>query len=206
MGIFLLLVFQLLWNLFIIVHAQNQSGFVSIDCGLVDEASYIDETTSIYYTSDASIIDSGECHNISSKYKASSLSKQFWNVRSFPERIRNCYTLNVPQGRSSKNLLRARFMYGDYDGRDSLPQFDIYVGSKWWESLVFEDPTSVVTKEIIYVASSDYVHVCLVNTNKGTPFISALEIRVLNNDAYLINSMELLARYDIGLQDDKIVR
>ncbi|MED6135393.1 hypothetical protein PIB30_045975 [Stylosanthes scabra] len=206
MGIFLLLVFQLLWNLPIIVHAQNQSGFVSIDCGLVDKESYTDETTSIYYTSDSSIIDSGECHSISSKYKSSSLGKQFWNVRSFPERIRSCYTLNVPQGRRSKYLLRARFMYGDYDGKDSLPQFDIYVGSKWWESVVFEDPASIITKEIIYVASSDYVHVCLVNTNKGTPFISALEIRVLNNDAYLINSMELLARYDIGLQDDKIVR
>ncbi|XP_016170514.1 putative leucine-rich repeat receptor-like protein kinase At2g19210 isoform X1 [Arachis ipaensis] len=205
-GIFLLLVFQLLWNLPIIVHAQNQSGFVSIDCGLVDEASYKDETTSIYYISDASIIDTGECHNISPKYKASSLAKQFWNVRSFPERIRNCYSLKVPQGRSSKYLIRARFMYGNYDGKDSLPQFDIYLGTKWWESLVFEDPTSVITKEIIFVASSDYVHVCLVNTNKGTPFISALEIRVLDSDAYLINSMELLARYDIGLQEDKTVR
>ncbi|MED6107229.1 hypothetical protein PIB30_012065 [Stylosanthes scabra] len=121
MGIFLLLVFQLLLNLPIIVHSQNQSGFVSIDCGLVDEASYI------YYTSDASVIGSGECHSISSKYNPSSLSKQFWNVRSFPERIRNCYTLNVPQGRRSKYPLKARFMYGDYDGKDSLPQFDIYM-------------------------------------------------------------------------------
>ncbi|KAK7261755.1 hypothetical protein RIF29_28074 [Crotalaria pallida] len=206
-GHFLLFMFQFSLTLHIIVHAnQNQSGFISIDCGLVNEQSYTDETTSIYYTSDAKIIDTGVSQNISSKYKANNLAKQFWNVRSFPEGTRNCYTLNVPNGMRSKYLVRALFMYGNYDGKDSLPEFDIYLGAKWWESVVFEDANSVVSKEILYVASSDYVHVCLVNTSKGTPFISALELRVLNSDAYLVNSLELLARFDIGLQDGEVVR
>lgn len=203
-GYFLLLIFQLSLILPIIVHGRSQSGFISVDCGLVDEPSYTDETTSIYYSSDVNFTDSGVSHSISPKYKAS-LERQFWNVRSFPVGTRHCYTL-VSQGSGKKYLVRARFVYGSYDGKDSLPEFDIYLGEKWWGSVVFEDADSVVTKEIIYAASSDYVHVCLFNTGKGTPFISVLELRVLNSDAYLVNYVELLARFDVGLKDGEIVR
>jgi len=180
------------------------TGFISIDCGLVDEPSYTDETIAIHYSSDANFIDSGVSHSISPKYKAS-LERQFWNVRSFPVGTRHCYTL-VSQGSGKKYLVRARFAYGSYDGKDSLPEFDIYLGANWWGSVVFEDASSVVTKEIIYAASSDYVHVCLFNTGKGTPFISVLELRLLNSDAYLVNYVELLARFDVGLHDGERVR
>ncbi|XP_050884242.1 putative leucine-rich repeat receptor-like protein kinase At2g19210 isoform X2 [Lathyrus oleraceus] len=205
-GHFVLLLFRLSLILPFIVHAQdNQSGFVSIDCGLVDEPSYRDETTSIYYTWDVNFTDTGVSRSISSKHKAS-LERQFWNVRSFPEGTRNCYTLFVSQGSSKKYLVRASFAYGNYDGKVSLPEFDIYLGAKRWESVVFEDSLSVITKEIIYAASSDYVHVCLFNTGKGTPFISVLEVRVLNSDAYLVNSLELLARFDVGSQGGSKIR
>lgn len=181
------------------------AGFISIDCGFVDEPSYIDETTSIYYTWDFNFTDTGVSQSISSKHKTS-LERQFWNVRSFQEGTRNCYTLYVSQGSNKKYLVRARFVYGNYDGKDSLPEFDIYLGAKWWESVVFDDSFSVITKEIIYASSSDYVHVCLLNTGKGTPFISVLEVRLLNSDAYLVNSLELLARFDVGSQGDQIIR
>ncbi|KAL2982279.1 hypothetical protein AAZX31_13G333900 [Glycine max] len=204
-GHFLFLMFHLSLTLPIIVRAQNQSGFISIDCGLEDEPNYTDETTSIYYSSDVNFTNSGVSHSISSKYKAS-LDRQFWNVRSFPDGTRNCYTLVVPQVSSKKYLVRARFAYGNYDGKDSLPEFDIYLGDSWWGSVVFQDASSVVTKEIIYAASSNYAHVCLFNTAKGTPFISVLELRVLNSEAYLVNFVELLARFDVGLQDGEIIR
>ncbi|XP_028779003.1 probable LRR receptor-like serine/threonine-protein kinase At1g05700 [Neltuma alba] len=195
-----------LLTLAVLVHSQNQSGFVSIDCGFVDKPSYTDETTSIYYTSDSNIISTGISRSISSKHKTQTLKRQFWNVRSFPEGTRNCYTVAAPQGRSRKFLVRAMFMYGNYDGENSLPKFDIYLGAKWWDSLMFQNASEIVTKEIIYVASSDYVHVCLFNTNNGKPFISVLELRVLDSNAYLVSSLQLLARYDIGLQDGELVR
>ncbi|PNX77261.1 leucine-rich repeat receptor-like protein kinase at2g19210-like protein [Trifolium pratense] len=187
------------------VKKSHIGWFISIDCGLVDKQNYTDETTSIYYTSDVNFTDTGVSNNISSKHKAS-LERQFWNVRSFPKGTRNCYTLYVSQGSSKKYLVRASFVYGNYDGKNFLPEFDIYLGAKWWESVVFEDSSSVITKEIIFSASSDYVHVCLFNTGKGTPFISVLELRVLNSDAYLVNSLELLGRFDIGLQGGKKIR
>ncbi|XP_058780587.1 putative leucine-rich repeat receptor-like protein kinase At2g19210 [Vicia villosa] len=205
-GYLLLLVFLLSLIFPFVVRAQNnQSGFISIDCGLVDEPSYTDETTSIYYTWDVNFTDTGVSRSISSKHKPS-LERQLWNVRSFPKGTRNCYTLYVSQGSSKKYLVRASFVYGNYDGKDSLPEFDIYLGAKQWESVVFEDSSSLITKEIIYAASSDYVHVCLFNIGKGTPFISVLEVRVLNSDAYLVNSLELLARFDVGSQGGTNIR
>ncbi|KAK2425222.1 putative LRR receptor serine/threonine-protein kinase [Trifolium repens] len=203
-----LLLIMLLLSLtppFIVHSKNNQLGFISIDCGLVDKPSYTDETTSIYYTWDVNFTDTGVSKSISSKHKAS-LERQFWNVRSFPKGTRNCYTLFVSQGSSKKYLVRASFVYGNYDGKKSLPEFDIYLGAKWWESVVFEDSSSVITKEIIFASSSDYVHVCLFNTGKGTPFISVLELRVLNSDAYLVNSLELLGRFDVGLQSSQKIR
>ncbi|XP_054780106.1 probable LRR receptor-like serine/threonine-protein kinase At1g05700 isoform X2 [Prosopis cineraria] len=205
-GHVLFALFQLALTLAVLVQPKNQSGFISIDCGLVDKLNYTDETTSIYYTSDANIISSGISHSISSKYKTQTLKRQFWNVRSFPEGTRNCYTLDASRGSSSKNLVRAMFMYGNYDGENSLPEFDIYLGAKWWDSLRFQNASDIVIKEIIYVASADYIHVCLFNTNNGTPFISVLELRVLDNDAYFLTSMELLARHDLGLQDGELIR
>ncbi|WJX74697.1 hypothetical protein P8452_58317 [Trifolium repens] len=41
---------------------------------------------------------------------------------------------------------------------------------------------------------------------EGTPFISVLELRVLNSDSYLVNSLELLGRFDVGLQGSQKVR
>ena len=99
-------------------------------------------------------------------------------------------------------------MYGNYDGKDSLPRFDLYLGPNWWDTVEFENVSSVIAKEIIHVASSDYVHICLVNTNSGTPFLSALEIRVLSNETYEFppESLQLLERFDVGSQEGQIIR
>ena len=56
--------------------------------------------------------------------------------------------------------------------------------------------------EIIHVLSSDYIHVCLVNTGHGTPFISAIEIRLLGNDMYketVYGSLYLFTRVNFGI-------
>ncbi|VVB00520.1 unnamed protein product [Arabis nemorensis] len=41
------------------VEAQNQAGFISLDCGLVPKnTTYVEKTTNITYKSDADYIDS----------------------------------------------------------------------------------------------------------------------------------------------------
>ncbi|GAU42242.1 hypothetical protein TSUD_351520 [Trifolium subterraneum] len=118
--------------------------------------------------------------------------------------MRNCYTINVTSG--TRYLIRATFFYGNYDGLNKPPQFDLHLGTNVWDTvklfsneLPFDEEAKY--KEIIYTASLDYIYIqlCLVNTGKGTPFISAIELRPLNNEAYvLFSELSTFSRYDLG--------
>lgn len=50
----------------------------------------------------------------------------------------------------------------------------------------------------------NYIHVCLVNTSKGVPFISSIELRPLPTQSYpteMESLLGLVTRYDIGPSD-----
>lgn len=175
-------------------------GFISIDCGLAEDSSYYDEETHIYYTSDATFIDTGVSKNIAPEFKTSNFLKQFVNVRSFPEGIKNCYTIRPARGKGNKYLIRAEFLYGNYDDKDQQPEFDLHLGVNTWDTVVLDDASSITSKEIIHELSSDYIYVCLINTGFGTPFISVLELRLLNNTIYTTASGSLVPywRPDFG--------
>ncbi|KAJ0239111.1 putative leucine-rich repeat receptor-like serine/threonine-protein kinase [Hirschfeldia incana] len=186
--------------LVLLVRAQDQSGFVSIDCGIPEDSSYNDETTDIKYVSDAAYVESGTTHTIDTQFQTSSLEKQFQNVRSFPDGKRNCYDVQPPRGKGFKYLIRTRFMYGNYDTLGKAPEFDLYFGVNLWDSVKIDNATMIVTKEIIHTLRSDHVHVCLVDKNKGTPFLSVLELRLLKSDTYETpyDSLMLFKRWDLG--------
>ncbi|KAK1577239.1 hypothetical protein Q3G72_020064 [Acer saccharum] len=198
------------FSLAILVSAQDQSGFISIDCGIPSASGYNDENTGIQYISDANFVVSGITKSIPPEFQTNSLEKQFYNVRSFPEGNKNCYTLNPAQGKDGKYLIRARFMYGNYDGTGSVPQFDLYLGVNIWDTIKLDNTSSIFTTEIIHVPSTNYIYVCLVNTGLGTPFISSLELRLLKNSTYetqtLSESLVLLRRYDLGSITNRSVR
>ncbi|KAI8544547.1 hypothetical protein RHMOL_Rhmol08G0305600 [Rhododendron molle] len=101
-------------------------------------------------------------------------------------------------------------MYGNYDSKDQPPEFALYLDGDQWHTVKFDDASDVVRAEIIHnvPATSAYIHVCLVNTGHGTPFISALELRQLNNSIYQTHSgsLKLFNRIDVGPTTDKIVR
>ena len=54
--------------------------------------------------------------------------------------------------------------------------------------------------DVIHVPLTDYIVVCLVNTGGGVPFISALELRHLDNSIYQTQGRVLtkIRGYDIG--------
>uniref|UniRef100_A0A1J3K3U0 non-specific serine/threonine protein kinase n=2 Tax=Noccaea caerulescens TaxID=107243 RepID=A0A1J3K3U0_NOCCA len=194
--------------LVLFVHAQDQSGFVSIDCGIPEDSSYNDNKTDIKYVSDAAFVESGIIHSIDPEFQTSSLEKQFQNVRSFPQGKRNCYDVKPPRGKGFKYLIRTRFMYGNYDNLGKAPEFDVYLGVNLWDSVAIDNETTIVTKEIIHTLRSDKVHVCLVDKDRGTPFLSVLEFRLLNNDTYETpyDSLMLYRRWDLGALGDRPVR
>ena len=92
-------------------------------------------------------------------------------------------------------------MHGNYDGQDNnLPEFDLHLGPNMWDTVKIKNASYSVYKELIHVPTLNYIHVCLVNTHHGTPFISAIELRPLNNSTYVTvsGSLALFGRYDLG--------
>ncbi|RDX62675.1 putative leucine-rich repeat receptor-like protein kinase, partial [Mucuna pruriens] len=169
----------------------------SIDCGVPQDVSYTESTTGINYISDANFINSGESNSVVSELKRV-YQRQMWSVRSFPGGIRNCYKINITRG--SKYLIRTGFLYGNYDGINMLPQFDILLGANRWGTVTIYNASLEEDKEIIYTPSLDYVRICLVNTGLGTPFISTIELRALKSDIYTtqFGSLETYYRVDLG--------
>lgn len=162
------------------------SGFINIDCGLPNGSSYIAAETGLNYISDEWFIDSGRSRFVSLEYQ-DKYPQQAQTLRSFPEGDRNCYRVGVTQG--NKYLIRASFVYGNYDELLMPPAFYLHLGSELWDSVNFPSLDGV-DKEIIHVPLRDHVHVCLVKTGPGIPFISALEFRPLDNRTYeLTNSV-----------------
>ncbi|XP_059644591.1 probable LRR receptor-like serine/threonine-protein kinase At1g05700 [Cornus florida] len=194
--------------LIVVVHAQVPSGFISIDCGIPKDSNYTDGTTGIYYISDAGFVDTGVSKSVSPEFKTDTLEQQFLYVRSFPEGTRNCYTTRLARGSGNKFLIRARFFYGNYDAPNVLPEFDLHLGVDFWDTVKVDNSSSIIWREITHVPSMDYIHVCLINTGLGTPFISAIEIRPLDNSLYetTLGSLNLIGRWDFGSITNQFVR
>ncbi|PWA83829.1 leucine-rich repeat transmembrane protein kinase protein [Artemisia annua] len=206
---FPVLVLGLLFTSILILAQDDQSGFISIDCGIVKGSTYIDKVTGISYVSGANFIDSGEPHKIQDADTWDEISTQLTTLTSFPENTRNCYTLKPTQGMGHRYLIRAWFMYGNYNSKDRPPEFDVYLGPDYWNTFKISTINYPGNMEIIYVSSSDYIHVCLVNTGRGTPFISAIEIRLLGNSMYeetTLGSLHLLDRMSCANQSATTIR
>ncbi|XP_078149478.1 putative LRR receptor-like serine/threonine-protein kinase At1g05700 [Carex rostrata] len=177
---------MVLWSLILLlisavtipVHSQLDSqGFLSIDCGIPPNFSYIDTLSNLSYVSDEQFIDTGVNIQIP---PSNGLPRAFETVRSFPTGIRNCYTLrSLTVG--SKYLIRATFNYANYDKLNKPPIFDIYLGVNFWDTV---NSSSPFYPEIIVNTTADYLHVCLVNKNLGNPFICSLHLRQLNSRTY----------------------
>ncbi|KAF3772197.1 putative leucine-rich repeat receptor-like protein kinase [Nymphaea thermarum] len=167
--------FFLLFCAALYLQVGAQEGFISLDCGAPDGASYKSDI-GLFYTSDSSYISSGVAKQISSDYLTSSITQIYHRVRSFPQYTRNCYSLgNLTSG--SRYLVRASFMYGNYDGLRSVPNFDLYMGLDLWKTIRLDNETHVLRTEIIKIATSTSLSVCLLKSGNSMPFISALELR-----------------------------
>lgn len=157
--------------------------------------------TGLHFVPDSGFTDSGENRQITSDLRGKTDYPQADDLRSFPNGTRNCYTLR-PVVKGNKYLLRAFFMYGNYDGKDSLPKFDLYFGANLWFHVKIVNSSVNFYTEIISVAPANFISVCLKNTNDGIPFISSLELRPLSHSLYKevdnYNSLVLQTPWDCG--------
>ncbi|XP_019102059.1 PREDICTED: putative receptor-like protein kinase At3g46340 isoform X3 [Camelina sativa] len=176
---------------FHLVQAQNQEGFISLDCGLSPNelSPYIELETGLQFSSDSSFIRSGKIGKIDASV-AWKYPKSRTTLRYFPDGIRNCYNLSVHQ--ETKYLIRVTSNYGNYDGQNVSPRFDLYIGPNFWVTIDLGKHVNGDTwKEIIHIPKSNSLDVCLIKTGTSTPIISALELRSLPNDTYNTRSGSL---------------
>ncbi|XP_013589031.1 PREDICTED: probable LRR receptor-like protein kinase At1g51890 [Brassica oleracea var. oleracea] len=189
---FLLLLITSAYCIFESVQAQDQSEFISLDCGLVPKDTiYREKSTNIVYKSDANYIESGVARKVNAAYMTlSQRQRKIWSLRSFPEGTRNCYNFNLTAKR--RYLIRADFVYGNYDDRNQLPSFDLHVGPNKWTSVSVPGLKNSSYHEMIHVLTQDPLQVCLVKTGETTPFISSLQLRPLHNETYGTKSGSLV--------------
>ena len=176
------------------------TGFISIDCG--KGYTYNDRTTGLTYTSDSSYVATGEVHRVASEYQNHYRYSHANSLRSFPSGKRNCYTLKpVDQGRLY--LVRAYFLYGNYDGLNRIPRFDIHLDVNFWTTLKLGNASQYHFSEILAVAPTNIMSLCLVNTGSGTPFVSAIDVRPLVDtmypDANASQSLVMAHRLNFGV-------
>ncbi|KAG9456527.1 hypothetical protein H6P81_001035 [Aristolochia fimbriata] len=101
-------------------------------------------------------------------------------------------------------------MYVDYVPELGAPEFELYVGINLWTTVSVRNASLPGWTEIVVVATGDFIPVCLVNTGKGDPFISALEARLIRDSMYgaASHNQSLLALWihDAGSTSEKIIR
>ncbi|KAH0883629.1 LOW QUALITY PROTEIN: hypothetical protein HID58_059725, partial [Brassica napus] len=114
----------------VIVGAQTQEGFISLDCGLpLDESPYNNSFNGLTFSSDSNFIQTEKIGKVD-KDVFKRFAKQYGTMRYFPEGKRNCYSLDVKRGTNYDMVVS--FLYGNYDGLNREPSFDLYLGSNKW--------------------------------------------------------------------------
>ncbi|AEC06307.1 Leucine-rich repeat protein kinase family protein [Arabidopsis thaliana] len=189
-----------------LVKSQNQQGFISLDCGLPSKESYIEPSSNLTFISDVNFIRGGKTGNIQNNSRTNFIFKPFKVLRYFPDGIRNCYSLSVKQG--TKYLIRTLFYYGNYDGLNTSPRFDLFLGPNIWTSVdvLIADVGDGVVEEIVHVTRSNILDICLVKTGTSTPMISAIELRPLRYDTYTARtgSLKSMAHFYFTNSDEAI--
>ncbi|CAH8362237.1 unnamed protein product [Eruca vesicaria subsp. sativa] len=191
-----LYVFIITFSLIHLVQAQDQKGFITLDCGLLPDGSpYTDPSTGLTFTSDASFVESGKNGRVD-KDSERNFEKASVTLRYFPEGQRNCYNVKVTQG--TKYLIRASFFYGNYDGRNIIPNFDLFLGpNKWTTVNLSATVPGGQYREIIHMSKLSSLQICLVKKGTTTPMISTLELRPMRSDIYISDtgsSLQFLSR------------
>lgn len=145
------------------------------------------------------MVDSGESKSVLPEYYNKN-QEQLKYLRIFPQGIRNCYKINGIAN-ATQYLIRASFLYGNYDRLDKLPEFNLHLGTDFWDLIKFPNATTTYTdREIIHIPTRNYLQVCLEDIGSGTPFISAIELRPMREDIYQTaeGSLACLSRSDVG--------
>ncbi|KAI7748262.1 hypothetical protein M8C21_000376 [Ambrosia artemisiifolia] len=160
----------------------DQEGFWSISCG--GATNFVD-SSNISWEPDASYIAKGNTTTVNLNDTVSSST----SLRFFPDPgTRKCYKLPLPMNYgsiSSLILIRASFVYKNYDGLQQPPLFHVSLGTAIAANvkLAVKDPW---VEEFIWQPDNRDVLLLCLNAvpNGGYPVISSIEIRPVPKGGY----------------------
>ncbi|GJN07222.1 hypothetical protein PR202_ga25036 [Eleusine coracana subsp. coracana] len=195
----------LVLHLLFLSPSAAQPGFISLDCGGAEDHT---DAIGIQWTSDSNFVSGGQTAQL--LVQNGQNMQQFTTVRYFPADNRKyCYTMNVRN--RTRYLVRASFLYGNFDNSNVYPKFDLSIGASPWSTIVIDDATTPVVEEAIILAAAPTLSVCLSNASTGQPFISALELRQFNGSLYYTSDetgffLALSARINFGAESNESIR
>lgn len=139
------------------------------------------DTAGVSWIPDSEYISLGNITSI--KYTENNSSSNV-SARYFPvSQGRKCYRIPI-RNISSLVLVRAQFVYKNYDGLGKPPAFSVSLGTATVGTvdLAKNDP---LIEEFVWPVSKDTLSFCLLSVKrKGSPVISSLEVRPLPQGAY----------------------
>ncbi|XP_017440844.1 probable LRR receptor-like serine/threonine-protein kinase At5g48740 isoform X1 [Vigna angularis] len=163
---------------FCLVTFSEQDGFFSLSCG--GRTSFRD-SSNISWVPDTTYVTTGKTTTITYSDGSNSLNI---SARFFPNsRRRKCYRIPVNNS-TTLVLVRAKFVYKNYDGLGKPPKFYVSIGTSIAAAinLAEDDPWS---EEFLWTVNMDTLSFCLIAMPEGaSPVISSLEIRPLPQGAY----------------------
>ncbi|KAF3781585.1 putative LRR receptor-like serine/threonine-protein kinase [Nymphaea thermarum] len=151
---------------------------LSIDCG--DPTGTRTNELGIKWVGDGGYINTGKTAKVQ---VSNSFYPEQKTLRYFPFQKKSCYVIpGVNRGR--KHMVRAHFLYGNYDGKSSPPSFDLQFDGNHWATVTTSSNESYYY-EVIYGPKRDNISVCVAQTSPDQiPFISALVIREFEKGMY----------------------
>ncbi|XP_010521450.1 PREDICTED: probable LRR receptor-like serine/threonine-protein kinase PAM74 isoform X2 [Tarenaya hassleriana] len=205
MSLFIFLLWS--WSSFIATHAIPSPRGFFLNCGSSSPAKVHD----INYNPDEGFIAVGNTTTLNQQDLLPILS----TLRYFPNKSSRKYCYSFPVSTNSKYLIRTTYYYGNFDGRNEPPVFDQIVGEiKWSVVNTTEDYANGLSSyyEIIVASVGKTLSVCLAKNAKtvSSPFISALEVQLLEDSMYNstdlgIYALNVITRSSFGGSEDDMI-
>ncbi|KAI3940675.1 hypothetical protein MKW98_029994 [Papaver atlanticum] len=190
-NLLLLLLFSYFSCFLLLAPAASAKVFLSIDCGSLSLKPRTDNN-SIVWVGDGPYIQTGEIHKVNVPEVIPGFDSDALNtLRAFPTRKKNCYSIDIDDKEEDDDttvervLVRASFYYGNYDNKSSPPTFNLQFNGNNWGQLTTTNDSILYSEMVFSLNKSSNINICLSQTKPDNiPFISALEVRSLDSDAY----------------------
>ncbi|GLJ11732.1 hypothetical protein SUGI_0175610 [Cryptomeria japonica] len=201
----MLLVFSLILNV-----EADQPGFISINCGATN--GYVDLTTGLNWVPDDAFINVGNQTTL----QRAVLQTVLKTLRVFPDRNAKKYCYELPVLRNRGYLVRTTYYYGNFDGRNAPPVFEQLIEGTMWTTVntTMDYSKGLYTYyEVVIASTGKSMSVCLARNGNtiGDPFISAIELRLLESSMYNSTdftkyALALLSRHNFGNSANNVIR